>query len=251
LSAVKNKIARVIFISSTAVYGVPKKHPLYEDDMVVGVGPYGKSKIQAEALLRSFREKGICASIIRPKTFIGTGRLGVFQILYDWVESGKKIPIIGNGKNRYQLLEVSDLVEAIYLASTVKPDCANHTFNIGAEKFGTVLEDVGSLCDFAKTGSAVLKTPAWLVKPLLMLLEACKLSPLYKWVYGTADTDSFVSIDKTKELLKWAPKYSNSDALIRSYKWYLEHKGEIVAGTGITHRIAWNQGILRFFKKFL
>ena len=59
------------------------------------------------------------------------------------------------------------------------------------------------------------------------------------------------SIDKTKELLKWAPKYSNSDALIRSYKWYLEHKGEIVAGTGITHRIAWNQGILRFFKKFL
>jgi nucleoside-diphosphate-sugar epimerase len=62
----------------------------------------------------------LCVPVIRPKTFIGTHRLGVFQILYDWVESGKRIPMIGNGKNRYQLLEVDDLAEAIYLGATVE-----------------------------------------------------------------------------------------------------------------------------------
>ncbi len=68
--------------------------------------------------------------IIRPKTFIGSGRLGVFQILYDWVENGKKIPVIGNGENHYQLLEVEDLVEAIYLALTLPKEKVDDTFNI-------------------------------------------------------------------------------------------------------------------------
>src|SRR5919201_1584234 len=40
---------RLVFISSTAVYGVPEKHPIEEDDPLVGVGWYGESKIDAEA----------------------------------------------------------------------------------------------------------------------------------------------------------------------------------------------------------
>ena len=41
-------IKRAIQISSTAVYGIPDHHPLYETDKLIGVGPYGIAKIEAE-----------------------------------------------------------------------------------------------------------------------------------------------------------------------------------------------------------
>lgn len=244
-------IPRVVYISSTAVYGVPDVHPLHEDHPMVGVGPYGISKVEAEEVCHEFMDGDMTVSILRPKTFIGTARLGVFQILYDWVESGCKIPVIGNGSNRYQLLEVDDLCEAIWLSATGDPKLCNDTFNVGAEQFCTVREDVGALCEYARSGARVMGTPAWLVKPALALLEALHLSPLYKWVYGTADTDSYVSTEKITQTLGWSARYSNADALIRSYQWYLDHKHELGAGTGITHRVAWNQGALKVVKAFM
>ncbi|MFL5733834.1 MAG: NAD-dependent epimerase/dehydratase family protein [Chloroflexia bacterium] len=250
-AARKNKAERVVYVSSTAVYGVPEHHPLYETDELIGVGPYGNSKIRAEEMCLVARDKGMVVPIIRPKTFIGTGRLGVFQILYDWVESGKRIPVLGNGNNHYQLLEVEDLVNAIYLAATCPADKANDTFNVGAKRYNTVREDVGEMCDYAGTGARVMSTPAGLIKPALAFFEAIHLSPLYKWVYGTADKDSFVSTEKIEKTLGWEPKFSNADALIRSYQWYLDHKDELETGTGVTHRIAWDQGILKYFKRFM
>ncbi len=246
-------IQRVVHISSTAVYGVPKKHPIFETDPMVGVGAYGETKIEAERLCERFRQPengGLTVCVLRPKTFIGTGRLGVFQILYDWVECGKRIPAIGNGNNRYQLLEVQDLVQAAVLGLTAPADAANDVFNIGAERFGTVREDMGALCEHAGNGARVIGTPAWLVKPCLALAEALKISPLYKWVYGTADKDSFVSIDRAKSVLGWKPEFSNQEALIHAYDWYMENKDNIPTGSGITHRIGWDQGILKLLKKF-
>ncbi|MGQ9462553.1 MAG: NAD-dependent epimerase/dehydratase family protein [Candidatus Fervidibacter sp.] len=247
----KQGIERVIFISSTAVYGIPEKHPLYEDDPLDGVGPYGKSKIVAEQICLQFRQQGMVVPIVRPKTFIGPGRLGVFQILFDWVERGKPIPVIGTGLNRYQLLDVQDLTEALMLLLTLPSDLVNDTFNIGAERFGTVYEDVQALCDHAGTGAFVFPTPSGLVKPTLRLLEVLKLSPLYKWVYGTADKDSFVAIDRAKEKLGWQPKYSNAESLCRTYDWYLAHKDEIQGRTGVTHRVAWGQGALKIVRDLL
>jgi nucleoside-diphosphate-sugar epimerase len=249
-SALKNKVKRVCFISSTAVYGVPKRHPIYEKDPLSGVGTYGETKIIAEKICEDYRKKGLCVPVIRPKTFIGTGRLGVFQILYDWVENGKKIPVIGNGKNKYQLLEVEDLVDSIYLTLIKEKDISNQTFNVGAEKFNTVYEDVSALCKHAKKGSRVQKTPAETVKIILRAFEFFGFSPLYKWVYETADKDSFVSIEKIKNELGWKPKYSNAEALIRSYDWYIKNK-HTLGGTGITHRVAWKQGALGIVKKFI
>lgn len=250
-AAERHKVKRVVFISSTAVYGVPDKHPLDEEDPMVGVGPYGETKIEGERLCESFREHGLVVPIIRPKTFIGIERLGVFQILYDWIESGKKIPIIGDGNNRYQLLEVEDLAEAIWLATTLPAKKANATFNIGATDFGTVNADVGAVCAYAGTGARPLGTPAGPIKAALKAFERMGLSPLYEWVYGTADKDSFVSVDKAREQLGWEPQYSNADALIRSYQWYIDNKHTIQQGTGVTHRIAWDQGVLKVFKAFL
>jgi nucleoside-diphosphate-sugar epimerase len=250
-AARQRNVPRLVYISSTAVYGVPEKHPIEEHDPMVGVGPYGESKIKAEQICERYREMGCHVCIIRPKTFIGTGRLGVFQILFDWVHNGNRIPIIGSGNNRYQLLEVEDLVDAVILALNGPADASNDTFNVGASRFGTVREDVQALCDYAGNGARVLPTPSGPVKGALRLFEAMNLSPLYAWVYATADKDSFVSTEKIERALGWQPRYSNAEALIRSYQWYLEHYHEIEGVSGITHRVAWDQGILRVFRRIL
>jgi nucleoside-diphosphate-sugar epimerase len=244
-------VRRAVFIGSTAVYGVPDKHPLVESDPMIGVGPYGETKIEGERICARFREKGMCVSVVRPKTFVGTYRLGVFQILFDWVESGTRIPVIGRGYNRYQLLEVTDFVSAIHLCATGPEEKANDVFNVGAREFGTVREDVGDLCLHAGNGARVMGTPAAPLKLALMVLEAVKLSPLYKWVYGTADKDSYVSTEKIEAALGWEPRFSNAEALIHAYDWYLKNKRVSDGAVGTTHRVAWDQGALKLFKGVL
>jgi nucleoside-diphosphate-sugar epimerase len=243
-------VERVIMISSTAVYGVPDHHPLYETDPMVGVGPYGKAKIQAEEVCLHFRDQGLCVPIIRPKSFIGPERLGVFALFYDWAASGRGFPMIGSGNNRYQLLDVDDLCDAIYLCATLDRNVVNQTFNIGAKVFTTMREDYQAVLDYAGYGRKIVPFPAGPVVFALKLLEALKLSPLYAWVYETASKDSFVSIEKAERELGYAPRYSNQDALIRNYQWYLDHMSTFAGQTGVSHRVPWSQGALRLAKRF-
>jgi len=245
-------VRRTIYISSTAVYGVPKKHPIVETDPVQGVGAYGHSKIAAEKIAFKYMAQGTPITIIRPKTFVGTHRLGVFEILFDWVHDNVKIPVVGSGKNRYQLLSVEDLTEAIYTFTEKDKSAYTDVFNIGAEKFGTVQEDFSQFFRTVHSKSRLFATPAWPLKMTLRALELLHLSPLYQWVYETADKDSFVSIDKLKHVLNWKPKYSNSDALIQAYQWYQKNYDEIKSrGSGVNHTTGWKQGVLAIAKKFL
>jgi len=251
--SLKNKVKRFIYISSTAVYGIPKKHPIEETDPLIGVGAYGESKVKVEKICLRYRKKGGVITVLRPKTFIGTHRLGVFEILFDWIKDGKKIPMIGFGNNRYQLLEVEDLTEAIYLLSTAKNiKDINTVFNIGAKRFLTVRKDLQELFDYANSGSKLLPTPSFLVKKTLWLFEKLGISPLYQWIYDTADKDSFVSIDKITKALHWEPRYSNSQSLIKSYQWYLDNYKQIKSRpSGITHLVGWKQGALSIVKKLM
>jgi len=243
------KAQRVIHISSTAVYGIPDHHPLIETDQMQGVGPYGEAKIAAEQVCLDYRAKGLCIPIIRPKSFVGPERLGVFAMLYDWAYTGHNFPVIGNGNNPYQYLDVEDLCEAIYLCATLPCEKTNDTFNIGAKIFGTMKQDFQAVLDHAGHGKKIIPFP---VAPLavfaLRILEAFKLSPLYKWVYETAFKESFVSIEKAERVLGYAPQYSNTDALIRNYKWYVENLPKFQHASGISHRVPWDQGILKWVK---
>jgi nucleoside-diphosphate-sugar epimerase len=249
-SAYKNKVKRFIHISSTAVYGIPDHHPLIETDELVGVGPYGEAKIAAESVCEKYREKGMTVSIIRPKSFVGPERLGVFALFYDWAKDGRGFPMIGSGNNRYQLLDVEDLCEAIYLCMTKPKKIANDTYNIGAAKFTTMKEDYQAVLDKAGFGKKIKGFPAWPMIMTLRVLEFFKLSPLYKWVYETASKDSFVSIVKAEKRLGFKPKYSNKQALLRNYKWYLDNLNKFQGEAGVSHRVPWKQGLLKFAKIF-
>jgi nucleoside-diphosphate-sugar epimerase len=242
-AAKKAHAKKMVYISTTAVYGMPKFHPLYEDSKRDPMGPYGIAKGKAEDYC--LNENNLDISIIRPKSFIGTGRLGIFQILFDWIECGKAIYILGNGENKFQLLEVTDLAEAIYLAALKGK---SKVYNIGASQFGTVNEDVNALLKAANTGSKIRHIPSAPAKFILRVLEVLHLSPIYRWVYDTADQDSFVSTTLAQNELGWNPKNSNQDALIKTYQWYLKEGKKMALQTGTSHRVAWKQGLLRVLK---
>ena len=243
-------VKRFVHISSTAVYGIPDHHPLLETDRLQGVGPYGQAKIDAEAECLKVRAQGMIVPIIRPKSFIGPERLGVFALFYDWAKSGRNFPMIGYGHNRYQLLDVEDLCESIWLCLTLDAQKVNDVFNIGARAFTTMREDYQAVLDCAGFGKRIIGFPARPVIWTLRLLEALHLSPLYKWVYETACEDSFVSIEKAERILGYNPRHSNKDALVRNYKWYLDNVQNFQHASGISHRVPWKQGILRLFKLF-
>jgi nucleoside-diphosphate-sugar epimerase len=237
-------VRRVVFISSTAVYGVPEKHPIEEDDPLVGVGWYGESKIDAEGLCRV---AAVETTIVRPKTFIGPERLGVFEILFDWIREGRRIYTLGKGDNRYQLLAVEDLVDAIVRAGN-EPKAARETFNVGATEFGTVRSDLQALIDHAGSSSRLQPVPVKPAEIALRSLELLRVSPLAEWHYKTAHKDSFVDVTKAQRLLGWQPRLSNRDALIETYDWYLANRGR-VGEAGVTHRVPWNQQALGLLKR--
>jgi nucleoside-diphosphate-sugar epimerase len=249
-AARRHGVERVVHVSSTAVYGIPDHHPLYETDKLEGVGPYGQAKIQAEMICLEYRAKGMVVPVIRPKSFVGPERLGVFALLYDWALNGHNFPMIGSGKNRYQLLDVEDLCEAIYLTLTLPEDQVNDTFNVGAAEFTTMKEDYQAVLDYAGHGKKVVGFPAAPAIWGLRVLDRLKLSPLYKWVYETASKDSFVSIEKAERQLEFRPKYSNKDALLRNFRWYIENRARFENASGVSHRVPWKQGAIGLLKGF-
>ena len=158
--------------------------------------------------------------------------------------------MLGSGKNRYQLLDVEDLCQAIHLCLTLPAERVNDTFNIGAREFATMGEDYQAVLDAAGFGKRVRPLPAAPIIAILRVLEALKLSPLYKWVYETASKDSFVSIEKAERVLGYSPRFSNQQALLRNYEWYLKHLAEFESRSGVSHRVPWKQGILGLAKRF-
>jgi len=236
-------VRRVVYVSSTAVYGVPKVHPLREEAPLVGVGPYGESKIACERLVE---ESPVASVVIRPKTFLGPERLGVFEILFDWIHDGRRIYVLGDGGNRYQLLAVEDLVDAV--ARACEADVPGEVFNVGATEFGTVRSDLEALIAHARTSSRLRPVPARPAELALRALELARLSPLGEWHYKTASRDSFVDVAKAERRLGWSATKSNVDTLVENYDWYAENRARMNR-TGVTHRVPWNQQALGWLKK--
>jgi nucleoside-diphosphate-sugar epimerase len=245
-AALEAGVGRTVLISSTAVYGIPKHHPLREDAPLVGVGHYGESKIEAERVARRAGRRGLEVVILRPKTFIGPERLGVFEILFDWIREGRRIPILGDGSNRYQLLAVEDLVEATVSAATA--EVAGETFNVGATEFGTVRSDLEGLIAHAGSASRLRPVPAKPAELALRGLELARLSPLAEWHYRTAHRDSYVDVSKAQKLLGYVPRLSNEQALCETYDWYLANR-EGLGAAGVTHRVPWDQRALGVLKR--
>ncbi|MDH3380663.1 MAG: NAD-dependent epimerase/dehydratase family protein [Gammaproteobacteria bacterium] len=242
-------VGKVIYTSSSAVFGVPKNNPVNEQSEPNPMEAYGKAKYQAEHLCHEFVKRGLDISIIRPRTIMGHGRLGIFQILFEWVREGYNVPVLGSGDNVYQFIHASDLASAcIKAGETSGPEI----FNCGASVFGSMREVLEDLCAYAATGSRVRSLPMAPIVAGMKLTSALGLSPLgayHSLMYGRS---MYFDIEKATKQLNWQPKFSNTEMFIESYKWYLDNRGKVYANAGNSpHKSAVNQRLLGLVKYLL
>lgn len=248
-ASLKTKVKRLTFISTTAMYGIPDDLPERETSALHPIGYYGESKAQGEKLCMQYFKKGLSVNIIRPKTFLGPERLGVFTIWFEAIFNNKPVFILGNGKNLYQLLEVFDLCRLIEATLTTR--IKGEIFNAGTDKFGSWHDDLSALIKHAKSKSKIVGLPVLPSQLALAFLEKLHMSPIVAWHYKTFPVNSYVSTEKAQKELGFAPTKSNKEILIESYDWYKKHRKEFLGREGKTHRTIWNFKILDIFTKWL
>jgi nucleoside-diphosphate-sugar epimerase len=245
-AAQRHRVGKTVLVSSSAVFGVPSKNPV---DASVAPRPreaYGVAKLEAERIAHTFVERGLDVTIVRPRTILGHGRLGIFQILFEWVRKGRPVYVLGRGDNRYQFVHADDLADACIRAGE-RPGPA--TFNVGAERFGTMRGALEALVRHAKTGSRVRSLPMRPAERLMELTSQLGLSPLgpyHSLMYGR---EMFFDVTPVKEALGWSATRSNDEMLIESYDYYVTHRDEVLARRGASHhRSPIRQGILRLLE---
>ena len=243
--ALEQGVKKIVHMSSSAVYDIDQKHPLTEESPIKPLGVYARSKYDAELVCYEYRKKGLNINIVRPRTVVGAGRLGVYQILFDWLRRGKRIYLIGAGNNKIQFIHVKDLVGAM-ISMAKKTD--NEIFNLGTDRFGSLRQDLEGLISYAKTGSKIVGLPAGITIGLLKMLDKINLSPLADWHYLSYSKDFYFDISKAKKMLDWQPRYTNIEMLIESYQWYIQHLREAESNVGTTHRKSVKQRLLKFLR---
>ena len=248
-AARRRGVVKFLQISSSAVYGAPESNPVTEDTEPRPAEAYGRAKLESERLCRAEAERGLDVTLIRPRTILGHGRLGIFQILFEWVREGANIPVFGDGNNRYQFVHADDLADACVRAAARPGPSA---YNCGAARFGTMRETLERLCAHARTGSRVRSVPMRAAEWAIRAAGALGLSPLgpyHALMYGRS---LYFDIGKASRELAWAPAHSNEDMMVESYEWYLAHRARVLGGRGESvHRSGVKQGVLRILGRLL
>ncbi len=240
-ASMQNEVQSVVHLSSTAVYKIPKKGDKIDENYPIKpVSAYGRAKYHAEEICFEYMKKGLGVSIIRPRTILGTDRLGIFSILFDWIMHDKPIFIFGDGSNLFSYISISDLTESIILSAEKG---MGEIFNISTDTYRTYKEDLQDLIKYANSKSKIISVNPTFLRGLLRLLDKLNLSPLAEWHYETIDKEYVFDITKARNLLGWSPKDSNQKMLRESYDWF-RNNYDSIEKTGTTHRTKLNPKIL-------
>lgn len=240
------KVAKVVHTSSSAIFGIPEHNPVTEETPGRPLEDYGRAKLHAELLCREAVDGGLDVTIVRPRTILGHGRLGIMAVLFEFVADGAPVFVIGSGDNRYQLVHANDLADACLRAAGRE---GPGVYNIGAAEFGTMRETLQALVDHAGTGSQVRSLPANAARRAMRTLGGAGLVPFapYHWLlYGES---LWFDITKARLELGWEPEHSNASMVIESYEWFLAHRDELAATRGSHHQSAAKLGLLKLLKR--
>jgi nucleoside-diphosphate-sugar epimerase len=242
-AARKAGVRKVVHMSSSAVFGAPDRNPVDESTPPRPQEDYGRAKLQAEELCLVEAARDLDVTIIRPRTILGHGRLGIMQVLFEWVRRGRNVPVFDGGDNVYQFVHASDLADACLLAAE-RP--GPRVYNIGAKRFGPMKETLAGLVLYANTGSAVVSVPSAPVQAMMKVTSQLGLSPLgpyHALMYGRS---MYFDTTRAETELGWSARYGNVEMICESYDWYLEHRTEVLGRTGASHhRSPVRQGALR------
>ncbi len=241
-------VTKVVHTSSSAVFGIPEANPVTEATPCRPLEAYGRAKLEAELLCHDAVASGLDVTIIRPRTILGHGRLGIMAVLFEFVADGAPVFVLDGGNNRYQFAHASDLADACLHAAAREGPAV---YNIGAIEFGTMRETLQALVDHAGTGSRVRSLPIGPARVGMRALAGFGLAPFapYHWLlYGES---LWFDLTRARTELGWEPKHSNQSMVIESYEWFLAHRDELEHAPRSHHQSPARPGVLRFLKRVL
>ncbi|MDO9497036.1 MAG: NAD-dependent epimerase/dehydratase family protein [Nocardioides sp.] len=241
-------VRKVVHTSSSAVFGVPAANPVTRETVPRPAEAYGRAKYEGELLCQAAVSRGLDVTIVRPRTILGLGRLGIFGILFDWIADGAAVPVLGDGSNRYQFVHARDLADACIRAGA-RPGPA--TYNIGAEQFGTMRETVANLCEYAGTGARVVSLPVGATAAAMQASARLGLTPFgaYHWIMYSRSM--WFDLAPAQQELGWRPAHTTDESFRESYDWFLAHRAELSTSGGSAHRSLVRQGVLGVAKRLL
>jgi nucleoside-diphosphate-sugar epimerase len=239
-------VAKVVHTSSSAVFGVPAANPVLPTTVPSPAEAYGQAKLAAEWACLDAAAHGLDVSIVRPRTILGHGRLGIFGILFDWIADGADVVVLGKGNNRYQFVHADDLAEVCLLAAQRSGPMI---VNAGTDRFGTMRESLESLCRHADTGARVRSLPAAPTSLAMRAAAAMHLAPFapYHWIMYSKSM--WFDIEHARDTLGWQPRYSNEEMFAASYDWFVANRAATTAAGASHHRTSARQGALTLVKR--
>ena len=239
-------VGKVVHTSSSAIFGIPDQNPVTEETTPRPLEDYGRAKLEAELLCRDAIASGVDVTIVRPRTILGHGRLGIMAILFEFVADGAPVFVLGSGDNRYQFVHANDLADAC-LRAAVRP--GPEVYNVGAQAFGTMRDTLQALVDHAQTGSEVRSLPIGPARAGMQAVANAGLAPFapYHWMlYGES---LWFDVTKARTELGWEPRHSNAEMVVESYEWFLAHRHELGESKGSEHQSAAKLGALKLIKR--
>jgi nucleoside-diphosphate-sugar epimerase len=204
---------RLVFFSTDMTYGKPYLCPVPADHPQNPIGPYGRSKVEAERVIMG--AENIQATIFRPRLITGPGRLGILGRLFRLIRAGLPVPMIGAGTNRYQMVGVDDCARAALQA--VDADCPAGPFNLGSSEPPTTRELLQGIIAHARSNSFLIPVPANMLKPILGGFDWLGMPLLFPEQYGIADLDILLDTSETRKVLGWTPLRDDIEMMNAAY----------------------------------
>jgi nucleoside-diphosphate-sugar epimerase len=224
-AALENGVKKVVYVSSSAVYGTPTSDLTTEDSPKNPLDEYGKAKLRAEEICQRYIGGGLDITIIRPMTILGDGFVGILRALLEFIYLNRNIPFLGDGSNKIQMVYVDDVVSACILAASSEKS-KGEAFNIAAHDPPTVRGELEELIEYAHSKSKFKPFPAVLVRPFLILTRMFGAAAVGKEVYSLGDKTFVLSTEKAERVLGWRPTTNNSEGLKKSYDWFATNHDE-------------------------
>lgn len=123
-------VERFVYTSSLGVYSPDVQSPIREDSASVPISAYGRSKLLAEEVVRSYQQKGLATTIIRPFIMYGPGDRYFFPAALNLVKM-RLLPLVDGGRHLYDLVYAGDVADLMVEAAAADVAIAK-TYNAGS-----------------------------------------------------------------------------------------------------------------------
>ena len=207
-------VRQLVLVGSSAVYGLPDRSPLPESSVPTPFEAYGRAKLAGELSARQALDgANTRLAILRPRTILGGGRLGIFHTLFQFIAEGRNVYTIGRADGPLQFVHVDDVITAHLTLA----EGADGVFAVGADRYTTLRTELEALIVHAGSSSRVVSLPSRPTRAALAALWQAHLSPLSPWHYEGYAHPFDVTTDGLRAL-GWQPQWSNSEMLVDAWE---------------------------------